>query len=95
MSVSCAVLLDRDGTLIEDKHYLSEPSGVALLPGVGPALSRLVHLFPVSFVGLISQCVGRAFSWCPTNPAWAGGISLNRLSWRAKNGLRNFWIRMA
>lgn len=35
MSVSCAVLLDRDGTLIEDKHYLSEPSGVALLPGVG------------------------------------------------------------
>lgn len=42
MSVSCAVLLDRDGTLIEDKHYLSEPSGVALLPGVGPALSRLV-----------------------------------------------------
>ena len=39
MSVSCAVLLDRDGTLIEDKHYLSEPSGVALLPGVGPALS--------------------------------------------------------
>ena len=70
MSVSCAVLLDRDGTLIEDKHYLSEPSGVALLPGV-------------------------AFSWCPTNPAWGGGISLNRLSWRAKNGLRNFWSRMA
>ena len=35
MSVSCAVHLDRDGTLIEDKHYLSEPSGVALLPGVG------------------------------------------------------------
>ncbi len=82
MSVSCAVLLDRDGTLIEDKHYLSEPSGVALLPGVGPALSRLVQ-------------AGIAFSWCPTNPAWAGGISLNRLSWRAKNGLRNFWSRMA
>ena len=35
MSVSCAVLLDRDGTLIEDKHYLSEPSGVARRrPGV-------------------------------------------------------------
>ncbi len=82
MSVSCAVLLDRDGTLIEDKHYLSEPSGVALLPGVGPALSRLVQ-------------AGHRLSWCPTNPAWAGGISLNRLSWRAKNGLRNFWSRMA
>ena len=80
MSVSCAVLLDRDGTLIEDKHYLSEPSGVALLPGVGPALSRLVQA---------------GHRLCPTNPAWAGGISLNRLSWRAKNGLRNFWSRMA
>ena len=50
MSVSCAVLLDRDGTLIEDKHYLSEPSGVALLPGVGPALSRLVQASP--FLGV-------------------------------------------
>ena len=80
MSVSCAVLLDRDGTLIEDKHYLSEPSGVALLPGVGPALSRLVQAGHRLF--LVSNQSGV-------------GISLNRLSWRAKNGLRNFWIRMA
>lgn len=52
MSVSCAVLLDRDGTLIEDKHYLSEPSGVALLPGVGPALSRLVQAGHRLFLGV-------------------------------------------
>ena len=47
-----AILLDRDGTLIKDKHYLSDPGGVELLPGVGEALGRLaeqgVSLFLVS-----------------------------------------------
>ena len=28
-----AVFLDRDGTLIVDRHYLAHPDGVALLPG--------------------------------------------------------------
>lgn len=36
-----ALLLDRDGTLIKDKHYLSDPDGVELLPGVGRALALL------------------------------------------------------
>ncbi len=35
------LLFDRDGTLIEDRHYLSDPSGVVLLPGVADALSSL------------------------------------------------------
>lgn len=35
------IFLDRDGTLIEDKHYLSDPAGVELLPGVGAALAQL------------------------------------------------------
>lgn len=47
-----AILFDRDGTLIKDKHYLSDPEGVELLPGVGEALGRLaeqgVRLFLVS-----------------------------------------------
>ena len=38
---------------------------------------------------------GTAFSWYPTNPAWAGGISRNRLSRHAKNGLKSFWGRTA
>lgn len=29
-----AAFLDRDGTLIEDAHYLADPDGVHLLPGV-------------------------------------------------------------
>ena len=35
------VYLDRDGTLIEEKHYLAEPAQVRLLDGAGPAVARL------------------------------------------------------
>lgn len=35
------VFLDRDGTLIVDRHYLSDPAGVELLPGAGEAVARL------------------------------------------------------
>lgn len=36
-----AVFLDRDGTLIHDRHYLSDPAGVELLPGAAEAIARL------------------------------------------------------
>lgn len=36
-----AVFLDRDGTLIQDRDYLADPDGVALLPGVVEALHLL------------------------------------------------------
>ena len=39
-----AVFLDRDGTLIYDKHYLADPAGVELIPGVSEALRRSVEL---------------------------------------------------
>ena len=38
-----AVFLDRDGTLIEHVHYLSDPRRVRLLPGVAEAIRRLRH----------------------------------------------------
>jgi histidinol-phosphate phosphatase family protein len=41
MSVRPAVFLDRDGTLIEDRHYLRDPAGVRLLPGAAGAVRRL------------------------------------------------------
>ena len=43
MSEGCVVLLDRDGTLIEDRHYLHDPAGVVLLPGVGEGLKSLAE----------------------------------------------------
>ena len=35
------VLLDRDGTVIEDRHYLHDPDQVVLLPGATEGLSLL------------------------------------------------------
>lgn len=35
-----ALILDRDGTIIEHVPYLADPDGVRLLPGVREALSR-------------------------------------------------------
>ena len=35
------MFLDRDGTVIEQVHYLSDPDKVRLLPGAAPALRRL------------------------------------------------------
>jgi histidinol-phosphate phosphatase family protein len=34
-------LLDRDGTVIEDRHYLADPDGVSLLPGAVAGLQAL------------------------------------------------------
>ncbi len=36
-----AALLDRDGTIIVDYHYLNEPANVELLPGAAEAIRRL------------------------------------------------------
>jgi len=36
-----AVFVDRDGTLIVDRHYLRDPAGVELLPGVAWAIGQL------------------------------------------------------
>lgn len=36
-----AALLDRDGTIIVDVHYLNDPAAVQLLPGAAEAIRRL------------------------------------------------------
>ena len=38
--MSKALFLDRDGTLILDRHYLADPAGVEIIPGVPEALRR-------------------------------------------------------
>ncbi|MUM76213.1 HAD-IIIA family hydrolase [Pseudodesulfovibrio sp. F-1] len=39
-----AILLDRDGTIIFDRHYLNDPAGVELLPGAVQGLRRMSAL---------------------------------------------------
>ncbi len=52
MQIPRNIFLDRDGTIIEDKNYLSDPNEVELLPDVGSALSMFIekgcHLFLIS-----------------------------------------------
>jgi len=52
MSAITTLLLDRDGTIIKDKHYLADPEGVELFPGAAEALAsataRGMRLFLVS-----------------------------------------------
>ena len=38
-----AALLDRDGTIIADEHYLADPGRVALLPGAADAIRMLAR----------------------------------------------------
>lgn len=55
------VLLDRDGTIIHDKHYLSDPGGVELLPGAAEGLAQLAAM-GLGLVLLSNQSgVGRGY----------------------------------
>jgi histidinol-phosphate phosphatase family protein len=40
-SLPSAVFLDRDGTIIEDAHYLSKPEQVKLIEGAADAIARI------------------------------------------------------
>lgn len=55
------IILDRDGTIIKDKHYLSDPEGVELLPGVAAAM-RLLSLAGAKFFIVTNQSgIGRGY----------------------------------
>lgn len=41
MKYRAAVFLDRDGTIIEEAGYLSDPAAIRLLPGAGKAITAL------------------------------------------------------
>ena len=57
--MSKALFLDRDGTIILDKHYLSDPAGVELIPGVAAALARARALGYRLFIHTNQSGIGR------------------------------------
>ena len=61
MTASPTLFLDRDGTLIENRHYLSDPDGVCLLPGVADAMARLVAANCQLFLLTNQSGVGRGW----------------------------------
>ena len=56
-----AVLFDRDGTVIFDRHYLSDPDGVELIPGTGEALVRLGTAGIASYLVSNQSGIGRGY----------------------------------
>jgi D-glycero-D-manno-heptose 1,7-bisphosphate phosphatase len=56
-----AVFLDRDGTIIEDRHYLHRVEEVAFIPGTGPALRRLQDAGFKLFIVTKQSGVGRGY----------------------------------
>ena len=56
-----AVFLDRDGTLIEDVPYLSDPAGIRFLPGAAEALVRLRHAGFARVLVTNQSGIGRGF----------------------------------
>ena len=56
-----AVFLDRDGTLIENRHYLGDPAQVALLPGVADAMARLCEQGFALFLLTNQSGIGRGY----------------------------------
>jgi D-glycero-D-manno-heptose 1,7-bisphosphate phosphatase len=56
-----AVFLDRDGTIIEDKHYLHRPEEVVIYPGAVAALRRLQNVGFKLFIVSNQSGVGRGY----------------------------------
>src|SRR5512133_1038021 len=56
-----AVFLDRDGTLIEEAHYLSRPEQVVVFPGAGAALKQLQEAGFKLFLVTNQSGVGRGY----------------------------------
>ncbi|MEW6306158.1 MAG: HAD family hydrolase [Verrucomicrobiota bacterium] len=56
-----AVFLDRDGTLIEEKEYLSRPEQVVIYPGAGRALRELQDAGYLLFLVTNQSGVGRGY----------------------------------
>src|SRR5258705_5935825 len=56
-----AVFLDRDGTLIEERDYLSRVDQVVLFPGAAAALKNLQDAGFKLFIGSNQSGVGRGY----------------------------------
>ena len=55
------ILLDRDGTVIEERHYLADPDGVRLIPGAGQALRALMDSGRGLFLVTNQSGIGRGY----------------------------------
>lgn len=55
------ILLDRDGTIIEDRGYIHKPEQVCLYPATGPCLKQMVQLGYKLFLVTNQSGLGRGY----------------------------------
>jgi D-glycero-D-manno-heptose 1,7-bisphosphate phosphatase len=55
------ILIDRDGTLIEERQYLGDPDGVALIPGAAAGLKELSDAGCRLFLVTNQSGIGRGY----------------------------------
>lgn len=55
------VLLDRDGTINVEKHYLSSPEQLELLPGAAEGIQRMRHSGVIVVVVTNQSAIGRGY----------------------------------
>ena len=81
-----AVVLDRDGTIIDDVGYLADPEGINCFPGVPEALKRLQDRGYLLVVITNRSGIGREYF----NGEWEDKLRENAdLLWiRRENGVR-------
>ncbi len=56
-----AIFLDRDGTILKDRHYLSNPDHISIYKGVIPALKELRKAGWRLVIGTNQSGIGRGF----------------------------------
>jgi len=56
-----ALFLDRDGTIMFDRNYVSDPAQVELIPGAGDALRRAARLGYLLFLFTNQSGIGRKY----------------------------------
>ena len=56
-----ALIMDRDGTLMRDSHYLRDPGGIRIYPGTLPALKKLQKRGWKLIVGTNQSGVSRGY----------------------------------
>jgi len=59
--MTALVIADRDGTLIEDKHYLSSPDMISVIPGVMSGMKLLEESNIALVVATNQSGVGRGY----------------------------------
>ena len=56
-----AIFLDRDGTLIQDVHYLKDPADIKIIKGISEALKKIKNAGYLMFMHTNQSGIARGY----------------------------------